>query len=148
MTDPTTVQDVKAQAIDAWYQFTSYRNLQARVPDWREATTPDGTPRLVSEVVGPGAAHTLHLFASQWMVRVEGAGGQRPVFDYSTPGRVTCVWRTRGVWVELWHPDPTTVPLTPVPAPSLPSPRRAFSRPSGRLPFTRRSKAQKETTTP
>ncbi|MFD1309113.1 hypothetical protein [Streptomyces kaempferi] len=139
---------MKREAVDAWYQFTSHQNLKARIPDWREAKASDGTPRLVAEVVGPGAAHTLHLFASQWMVSVTGAGAQRPGFDYSVPGRVACVWRTCGVWVELWHPEPATAPPAPVVAPPRTSLRSTLTRPSGRLPFTRRPKTKKETTTP
>jgi hypothetical protein len=49
------------------------------------------------------------------------------VYEYR-PGRVVCVWRTGGVWVELWHHDrPTAVVPTPAVMPQ--------SRPSGRLSF-------------
>jgi hypothetical protein len=147
MTNPKTVAAAKDHAIKAWYLFTDHRNFKARVPGWRETKAPDGAPRLVAEVVGPGAAHALHLFASQYPLVLGGQGDQRPGFDYSTPGRVTCVWRWDGVWIELWHPEPVTAAPEPVVAPSRPSLRRTLTRPGGRLPFTRRSKTPKENTT-
>jgi hypothetical protein len=145
MTDPETVATEKDHAVKAWYLFTNHRNFRARVPDWRETKAPDGSPRLVAEVVGPGAAHALRLFASEYPLVLGGVGDQRPGFDYSVPGRVTCVWRSNGVWVELWHPEPVSPAPEPAVAPSRPSLRSAFARPSGRLPFTRRSKTPKET---
>lgn len=147
MTDPETVATAKDHAVKAWYLFTNHRNFKARVPDWRETKAPDGSPRLVAEVVGPGAAHALRLFASEYPLVLGGVGDQRPGFDYSFPGRVTCVWRSKGVWVELWHPEPVSPAPEPAVAPSRPSLRSTFARPSGRLPFTRRFKAPKETTT-
>jgi hypothetical protein len=145
MTDSETVATEKDHAVKAWYLFTNHRNFKARVPDWRETKAPDGSARLVVEVVGPGAAHALRLFASEYPLVLGGVGDQRPGFDYSTPGRVTCVWRSNGVWVELWYPDAVTAVLEPARAPSRPPGRRLFARPSGRLPFTRRSKTPKET---
>jgi hypothetical protein len=150
MTDLSTADALmyaKDHAVKAWYLFANHLNFKARVPDWRETKAPDGSPRLVAEVVGPGAAHALRLFASQYPLVLGGEGDQRPGFDYSTPGRVTCVWRRHGVWIELWHPDTVTAVLEPARAPSRPPVRRLFTRPSGRLPFTRRSKTPKETTT-
>jgi hypothetical protein len=155
MTDPEAVATEKDHAVKAWSLFTHNRNFKARVPGWRETTAPDGSPRLVAEVVGPGAAHALRLFASQYPLVLGGVGDQRPGFDYSVPGRVTCVWRSSGVWVELWHPEPVAPapePVVapapePVVAPSRMSLRKAFARPGGRLPFTRRSKTPKETPT-
>ena len=67
-------------------------------------------------------------------------GDQRPGFDYTVPGRVICVWRSEGVWVQIWHPD--TDPTDPDPGPR-PTPlpragvRRLLKRPSARLPYTR-----------
>ncbi len=148
--EPTPAEaliEAKQRAVHAWYRFAHDRNLQARVPDWRTSTAPDGTPKLSVEVVGPGAAHVLHLFASCYPLILGQPGDLQPTFTYDTPGRTSCVWRTGGVWVELWHPDTATGPHTPdgpVPAPQAP---RTTRRPSGRLPFVRRTKTPKETLT-
>lgn len=139
----TALIDAKEHAQVAWYEFTRYYGLKAIVPDWRVGTTPDGSPRLSVEVVGPYAQDALRMFAGgQAGLFLGSPGDLRPAFDYSTLGRVTCVWRTRGVWVELWHPEAAAIPAS-VPAPAQ---RRRMSRPSGRLPFGRRNKTPKETT--
>lgn len=141
MTD-TALADAKKDAQRAWYLFANGRQFQAKVPDWRVGSTPDGAPRLSVEVVGLDAATALRLFAGEYPLILGQLGDQRPAFDYSTPGRITCVWRESGVWIELWHPEAVAVP-----APARPSaPRRSLSRPSGRLPFGRRNKTPKETT--
>ncbi|MEW2266923.1 hypothetical protein [Streptomyces sp. NPDC047868] len=150
MTDLNTTDAVTAaqqHAATAWRLFTSERNLNAIVPDWREGAGEDGTPNVSAEVVGPGAAHALQLFTANYYVVLGGPGDQRPAFSYGTPGRVSCVWRKDGVWIELWHPEVQNAPLpapqlAPVPASTA---RRILSRPSGRLPFGRRTKTTKET---
>lgn len=147
MTDLSTADALgyaKNHAMKAWYLFTRERNFHAIVPDWRTGTSPDGSPHLSVEVVGPGAAHALRLFTADYFVVLGQPGDQRPAFDYSTPGRVACVWRKYGVWIELWHPDSQAT--TPVPVPSRPALRRVL-RPGGRLPFTRRPRTPKETLT-
>ncbi|MFD7995581.1 hypothetical protein [Streptomyces mexicanus] len=131
----------KLHAIHAWTLFTRDRNLAARVPDWRTSTAPDGSPHLSAEVAGPGAAHALHAFAADYLLILGKPGDVRPQFDYSRPGRISCVWRSGGVWVELWHPE--EVAGLPAAVPS--EPEAGVSRASGRFLFTRRSK--KETTT-
>jgi hypothetical protein len=148
MTDLSTADALmyaKDHAMKAWYLFARERNFKAIVPDWRTGVSPDGSPTLSVEVVGPGAAHALCLFTSGHPIALGEPGDQRPGFDYSTPGRVTCVWRRHGVWIEFWHPDTVTAVIEPAPGPSRPPGRRMFTRPSGRLPFTRRSKTPKET---
>jgi hypothetical protein len=139
MTELSTADAVgyaKEYAIKAWRLFTQERNFRAKAPDWRETTTPDGSPSLTAEVVGPGAAHALRLFTADYHVRLDYPGDQRPTFDYSTEGRVACVWRKYGVWIELWIPD--SVRDLPAPVPSVS--RRLLKRPAGRFPFTRRLK--------
>ena len=146
MTDDT-VTAARDQATRAWTLFTQERNLRARIPDWRTTTSPDGHTNLSVEVAGPGAAHALRLFASQYHLVLGQPGDQRPTFDYSTPGRTACVWRSSGVWVELWHPD-TVAHLPAAPVTRQPPRRGLLSRASDRLPYTRRTKTTKETTTP
>lgn len=137
----TTLAEARQTAEKAWYLFTRERNLQARVPDWRTSTAPDGRPLLSAEVVGPGAAHALARFAADAHF-VVGPDGQRPQYDIDVPGRTVVVWRTGGVWVQLWHPDTVTnLPATPAPAVAPPVARQGLlSRASGRLPYARRSK--------
>lgn len=141
----TAVTDAKAQAVQAWHLFTRERNLTARIPDWRTTTSPDGSPALSAEVAGPGAAHALRLFASEYHLVLRWPGDLRPQFDYTIPGRTACVWRSRGVWVELWHPD-TVASLPPATKPAPPARRGLLSLASARLPYTRRPTTLKETT--
>ncbi|MFF1358693.1 hypothetical protein [Streptomyces sp. NPDC058297] len=131
----------KEYAQRAWYAFTNDHRFKAIVPSWRVGPA-DAAPRLSVEVVGADAAAALRMFAAQNLLILGQPGDQRPAFDYSTPGRVTCVWRKYGVWIELWHPEAVAIP-----SPARPSaPRRVLPRPSGRLPFGRRNKTPKETT--
>lgn len=139
----------KEHAQNSWYLFAKERNLKAIVPDWRVTDSADGASALSVQVVGPGTAHALRLFTAASHFALGTAGDVRPQFDYSVPGRVACVMRLYGVWVELWHPDQ---PDTPAPKPAPVSARPVFGprrllRPGGRLPFTRRNKTPKENTT-
>lgn len=155
MTDlaPTiSVHDVQDHAARSWDLFTRTYNLDARVPDWRTGTTADGSPTVTVEVVGRHAADALSRFAGGFHLALRYPGDQRPRFDLDVPGRVVLVWRYAGVWVELWHPDTVSAPHKPVQAISRPavaatSALRAILRPGGRLPYTRRAKTPKETTT-
>ncbi|KPC68111.1 hypothetical protein ADL27_57260 [Streptomyces sp. NRRL F-6602] len=143
-TRSSALTDARLTTLHAWNLHTHTRNLAARIPDWRTTTTPDGTPLLTAEVAGPGAAHALHLFATDqesFHLTGRGPGDLRPVWDVDVPGRTALVWRTGGVWVELWHPDTVTDLPHPVPARPAVSSRPAsgrLSRASARLPFSRR----------
>lgn len=128
MPDPI---DVKEACARAWHLFARNQFPTALVPDWRTSTAEDGKPQLSAQVVGEQAQEALHNFASGYPL-VLGHDGLRPVVEYR-PGRVVCVWRTGGVWVELWHPD---APAAPEPSLAV-MPKRRFS-PSARLPFARR----------
>jgi hypothetical protein len=100
------------------------------------------------------------MFARDFHVNLPFPGDLRPLFDVDATDRVVLVWRRDGVWVELWHPagavdTPEPVPavaeppaaVQPAPKPSnVPARRSLFGRPSGRLPFTRRSKTKENTT--
>lgn len=142
---------VRDHATRSWNLFTRDKKLQARIPDWRTTTSPDGNTVLSVEVAGPGAAHALRLFATHCHVTLTEPGDLRPQFDVDVPDRTVLVWRHCGVWVQLWHPDTVTdLPHTPVPSapPVRPvKPKTFLSRASARLPSTRRPKTTKETTT-
>ncbi|MFJ8727707.1 hypothetical protein [Streptomyces sp. NPDC093269] len=144
MTTPSeALEQARQHAEQAWYLFAREIGSRAKVPEWRTGTTDDGQPTLTAEVVGPGKGNALRLFTSRSHFALVGPGQQRPAFDYSTEGRIACVWRTHGVWVVMWHPDTPIVPeLTPAPAPVVETPIRRMV--GGRFPFTRR---KKETTT-
>ncbi|MEU6016906.1 hypothetical protein ABZ826_23510 [Streptomyces sp. NPDC047515] len=125
--------ETKEAAVRSWYLCSRDRYPSALVPDWRVGTADDGAPRLAAQVIGENAREALHHFASAYPLVLAQGGDLRPVFEYR-PGRVVCVWRTDGVWVELWHHD---TPAVPAPSPAL-MPKRRFLPPSGRLPFPRR----------
>ncbi|MEU9849321.1 hypothetical protein [Streptomyces sp. NPDC047985] len=133
--------DVKLSAVRSWYQAVRDRYPSALVPDWRVGEAEDGAPRLTVQVIGREAQAALHHFASAYHLALADSGDLRPVFEYRD-NRVVCVWRSQGVWVEMWHPD-----LPPVTAPSpglMPRRRRTF--PSARLPFPRRTRPATLTT--
>ncbi|MEU6925519.1 hypothetical protein [Streptomyces sp. NPDC046631] len=125
--------ETKLSAVRSWYLAVRDRYPSALVPDWRVGTAEDGAPRLTVQVIGEGAQEALHHFASAYPLALGGSGDLRPVVEYR-PGRVVCVWRSNGVWVELWHHD---TPAVPAPSPAL-MPRRRRTFPSARLPFPRR----------
>jgi hypothetical protein len=159
MTDTTSTSlngeqiAAKAHAQQSWTTFMREKNLQPIVEGWQAGHTPDGQPTLSGQVVGPGAAYALHRFAAEYFLVLGQAGDVRPQFDVDVPDRVALVWRSGGVWVELWHPDAADVPQSPTAAPgpltaalpaaapSAPDGRRGLLRgPSGRLSFTRKPK--------
>ncbi|MEU3656466.1 hypothetical protein AB0E67_27395 [Streptomyces sp. NPDC032161] len=125
--------ETKLAAVRSWYQAVRDRFPSALVPDWRVGTAKDGAPLLTVQVIGEHAQEALHHFASAYPLILGGSGDLRPVFEYR-PGRVVCVWRSNGVWVELWHHD---LPAVPAPTPALMPQRRLLS-PSGRLPLGQR----------
>jgi hypothetical protein len=143
MTDPIAVQHAASRA---WSLFTQDRQTTETVENWETSTTPDGSPCLSGQVVGANPAHALRLFTADYPIPLGQPGDLRPTVDYRD-GRVVTVWRSAGVWVELWHtevpiprPGPPVAaqrPARPVPAP----PRRTavtVSSPSGRLPLGQR----------
>lgn len=142
-----------------WTRFMEDRNLKATVPGWETLTAVDGSPLLSGRVAGPGAGYALQRFVATGPIGLPRAGDTRPVVDYSVPGRTAYVWRSYGVWVELWVPDSAEAAQTPV-QPALaqsgrvldPIPvaaRRAFLRgPGGRLAFTRKRRTTNPKETP
>ncbi|MFJ4887725.1 hypothetical protein [Streptomyces sp. NPDC088731] len=125
--------ETKLSAVRSWYQAVRDRYPSALVPDWRVGTAEGGAPLLTAQVIGQGAQEALHHFASAYPLALGGSGDLRPVFEYR-PGRVVCVWRSNGVWVELWHHD---LPAVTAPSPALML-RRRLPPPSGRLPLGQR----------
>ncbi|MEV6146375.1 hypothetical protein [Streptomyces sp. NPDC051992] len=123
----------KLSAVRSWYLAVRDRYPSALVPDWRVGTAEDGAPRLTVQVIGEHAQEALHHFASAYPIALGGSGDLRPVVEFR-PGRVVCVWRSNGVWVEMWHHD---LPAVPAPSPAL-IPRRRLLPPSGRLPLGQR----------
>jgi hypothetical protein len=154
MTDTTaSLHAAREYAEQAWWLFLRETPgvPDASVDGWQKSITPAGDPILSGQVIGQSAVEALRRFTSDFYVVLKRSGDQRPAFDYSTPNRVTCVWRTHGVWIELWHPDtavdtpkaaepahdaPAPVQATPAPKPAAPV-RSFISRASDRLPFTR-----------
>ncbi|MGV9278116.1 hypothetical protein [Streptomyces griseosporeus] len=145
MTDTDVLTSVREHAVRSWQLFTHSAGLHALVSDWRSGVTPDGSPRLTVEVVGPDAAQALHRFSAEYMLILGQPGDQRPHFDVDVPGRTVLVWRHKGVWVELWHPETITQrPSRPEPGPA--AAQGLLTALGGRLPFTR-NRSPKETTT-
>jgi hypothetical protein len=163
MTDTTTdlLAEAREHATQSWKLFAREKGLDATAPAWEESRTPDGSPLLSARVPGRRAGWALKMFARDFHVNLPFPGDVRPQFDVTVPDRVVLVWRRDGVWVELWHPagavetpepepavsePPVAVQAAPTP-PAVPAARRSlFGRPSGRLPFTRRSKTKENTT--
>lgn len=138
------VTNARGHARAAWALFITERNLHARLTDWHTGTAPDGTPQVSARVHGPGAEHALRRFTTEAYLVLGAAGDQRQAFDYGVPDRTSCVWRTGGVWVELWLPK--TPAVAPAAAPAVEpasAPVRAPRVLSGlgaRFNFTRRRK--------
>lgn len=137
LNERAAVRAVTEQAVRAWLLFTQERTVKARLSDWTTSRGPDGSPVITTRLVGPDADRWLRLFTSDYLLVLGRPGDQRPFFDYSTPGRVTCVWRSEGVWVQIWHPDTDPTDPGPRPEPPRAGVRRLLKRPSGRLPFPR-----------
>lgn len=122
---------VQRLAARAWYDASrDSRHPADLAPHWRAGTTETGEPLLTVQVTGQHAPKALHRFASYHLLVLGAVGDQRPGFEYR-PGRVVCVWRRCGVWIEMWHPD---IPAVPVPSPANMPKRAASLLPPGRLP--------------
>ena len=135
MTTAVDLSEAISRAKATWNAFSAEMRGDAIAPSWRTGTAADGSPLLTAEVVGAQKVEALHRFASAYPLILRGEGDLRPTYEYR-PGRTVCVWRSDGVWVELWHPDPADTPTAPVEAPApraVPKPGPAVS-PSGRLP--------------
>jgi hypothetical protein len=144
MTVPELHPDVLAAKYDAlkvWRQCTLGRH--ETLTGWQTTTTADGALWLSAQAQGPEPGPVLKKVAECQFAHITnrampGSGHQIPALDVSQEGRTAYVWRTGGVWVEIWHANP---PATPEPTPirpSRPSPATALRGLGARLPYTRR----------
>ncbi|MGW3400765.1 hypothetical protein [Streptomyces zhihengii] len=126
----------------AWTE--SGRQLD-QLGDWQDATAHDGTPLVSARILTDKPADTLQDFAARRTPILAdylrpGMGDALPAMDFSQPGRAALVWRTSGVWVELWHDDPpvpSTGRVRPSPALLAQRPAPVRTVPSARLPYQR-----------
>lgn len=135
---PTAAQTARLEAEHLW----AYTH---RLTPWTAYRLNDGSITLSAQITSRGGTLVLAELAARACDHFEGrprtAGDQLPALDVSVPGREACVWRTGGVWVELWHPIPAPAAVDrpePRPAGTSRPPRRGL--PGARLPFGRRSK--------
>lgn len=150
MSNPA-VHEARAHAERSWQLSIQYTKLLADLTDWEKSSAADGSPLLTARVSGPDQEKALLAFinGTTAVVLDTRAAHQRPSIDFSVPGRVVCLWRTGGVWVEMWHPAapaqkrPSPALLADLPRVTGPlgTVRRLVSRPSARLPFSRRARA-------
>jgi hypothetical protein len=133
-----TIERLAAE--DCWKLLRKTTGFRARLETWQRIDSERG-PLLSARVTGADTAKAVRWIAATNAVQDSGVS-QQAVIDYSVPGRVACVWRTNGVWVELWHSDPADGPGAAPESSVKPAARRAalLRRPSARLPFTRRKK--------
>jgi hypothetical protein len=109
---------------------------------WTETTAADGSPLLSGRIDSPTAEEALLRFVREGSLGLAYEAGpcQQPTLDDSVPGRTACVWRTGGVWVELWHPDTMPAPTPAVMPARAPASRLAAllrERAGDRLPTRR-----------
>ncbi|MFE0207056.1 hypothetical protein [Streptomyces sp. NPDC058985] len=161
MTIPSLTPDAvltKLETVKRWAETEAGRHESLAA--WTVSRLDDGSLFLSARVRGREPGRALHRFADRQAGylanRPHTPGDQLPTLDVSQAGREAVLWRTGGVWVELWHPDTVTVlpatPAAPSPALAPPAPatapavprRSLLSRASARLPYTRRA-ATKET---
>ncbi|MFJ3043546.1 hypothetical protein [Streptomyces tendae] len=126
-----------------WTETETHR--LGKLDAWNASRLDDGALFLSARITGHNPGRALQQFADRHAGylsrRSQAPGDQLPALDVSMPGREACVWRTGGVWVELWHPTPAPAPVDRPkarPAGSVRPPRRALA--GARLPFGRRSK--------
>ncbi|MGY0065166.1 hypothetical protein ACWY4P_53600 (plasmid) [Streptomyces sp. LZ34] len=113
MTTPTIQWTRKAPADEArdnaefaWRSHAEFHGIRDAVLTlWDATTAPDGRPMLSGRVDGADALAALRSFGGSAPLILGCPGDQRPGMDYSEPGRIACVWRSRDVWVRLWAPE-------------------------------------------
>lgn len=128
--------------------------------DWVHAAADDGRLLHTAEVLFVNAAARVQELAASGLTHGLDGAQQRPILDYSLPGRLEMWWLFNGEWIVLWAPD------TPAPAPVVPTapsvretPVQAAPRtpvtpgadakrliPGGRRRFGRRTNTPKENT--
>lgn len=117
----TPTDDAQDHAEFAWHNHLRHRGYQdAPATYWDVTTAPDGRPMVTCRIVGARALEALQTFAGHGGSNFGGADNQKPVMDFTEPGRVSCVWRDNGVWVALWAVETPAPALAPIPAPAEP----------------------------
>lgn len=141
---------LQANAAQAWDICRDHSTLTATFTgEWTE-TEAAGGPMLSARVTGPDAAAAIVHFSQYPMALPVVGANQRPALDFSDVDRTACVWQYAGVWLELWASTVPSAPAStpaPAPEPTAAERRRLILRPSGRLPFSRRTTTSKETHT-
>ena len=140
--EPTGEQIALRMAAEhKWKTFYAHAAiLDVTTCDWHFDTS-GPAPVWSMQVFGPDQAELLTRFA-------DSIADLAPRLGFDLPGRVACVWRAGGVWLEVWHLDTASVPHSPpqpLPAPESPSEDKPRGLLGGRLPFPRRTKTPKET---
>ncbi|CAL9668314.1 hypothetical protein SUDANB145_07278 (plasmid) [Streptomyces sp. enrichment culture] len=113
---------------------------RVRLDEFTARTLTDDNTVWSARVRGDRVHESLVLFAQQVGSYFAGsrlAGDLVPFLDVDVPGREAVVWRSGGVWVELWAPTGTGDGETAAGAALAVS----TGVPSGRLPFRRRPKS-------
>lgn len=106
-----------------WHLYDMPAKYGADLGSWAVERA-DGDRLMVStEVAGPRAVEAMHAFTAANPLVLLNPDDRAPMVSYAVPGRVECVWRTRGVWVSLWAAEPAQHPICP--APASPAPERA-----------------------
>lgn len=138
---------VKYDVFKNWRTATT--SWRASLAPWTTSRTSDGDLMVSAEVRGEDAPVALREFTHTHSMLLERRPDRHPedllpVLDVADPDRIACVWRTDGVWVQLWHPD--IRPARRRPSRTVRR-RRLLAAAGGRLPFTRKSRTPvKETT--
>ena len=141
--DSTAAQE---EATRLWDRRLDAKGRKPIPLEWSEPiTAADGSPLVSARVDSPFAATALTEFMrADAVVFNPSTWTRQPTFDYDVPGRTACLWRSGGVWVELWHPESALAvpgpPAAPVPA-ATPKPRGFWRTPSARLPYGRKRTA-------
>lgn len=118
----TPTDDAQDHAEFAWHNHLRHHGYQdAPATYWDVTTAPDGRPMVTCRIVGARAVEALEKFAGHGGSNFGGQDNQRPVMDFTEPGRVSCVWRDNGVWVSLWAVEPTA-PATELEHAEMPAP--------------------------
>lgn len=114
-TYPDTIS-VRYQTIGHWHDLIRSTALST----FTTSSFPDGTLLISAEVTGADPARTLGMFigrhTSYLAERLDRhPDDQLPFLDVSVDGRAGYMWRTRGVWVQLWHHDQPATPASSAP---------------------------------
>lgn len=106
-------------ALRAWHFRHRDTAAANALTGWTTTTARDGRPCHTAQVTCPDAVNVLTGFVNSNPVGGVRGDQQRPVLDYSVPGRISCVWLLDGEWVEWWAPDVHALAVDPKPVTGL-----------------------------